>query len=84
MLARNISLNGLLFLVYGAFLLCLYGVWDKSIDKFLGFIARGNEKIAGWIGLVMIGALSFLLVKLTGTTIADCFEAIFGFRFRGS
>lgn len=84
MLGRNISLNGLLFIIYCTFLLICFSFRDKKFDKLLLFIMRGNEKIAGWICLILIGAISFGLVKITGEPIADCIEAIFGFRFRGS
>lgn len=84
MLARNISLNGLLFIIYFTFLLACCSFRVQCLEKILLFLTRGNEKIAGWICLIIIGAISFGLVKITGAPIADCIEAVFGFRFRGS
>lgn len=84
MLGRIISLNGLLFIIYYTFLLICFAFRDKSFDKFLLFLTRENEKTAAWICLIIIGAISFGLVKITGEPIADFIEAVFGFRFRGS
>ena len=84
MLALNISLNGLLFIIYSTFLLVCFSFWVKYFEKILLVFTRGNERIAGWICLILIGAISFGLVKITGEPIADCYEAIFGYRFRGS